>query len=104
MERQFPIQGYFSFSRRRQMNGFTIPWGLIAIHDDRAKENHCGQNLERLAQRGGLGMVEAIAVIENKPLKGMSMSQETALNRLSELIAAYEQRNNHKVLRVNSNR
>ena len=73
------------------MQGFTIPWGLLAAHADRAKENHGGQDLERLAERGGLGMMEAIAVIEDKPLVGMSMDQETQLNKLTALVAAYEQ-------------
>ena len=96
MERQFPIHGFFSFTKWRQVKGFTIPWGLIAAHNDRAKENHSGQDLERLAERGGLGMMEAIAVIEDKPLVGMSMDQETALNKLSQLVATYEQNGNHK--------
>lgn len=102
MERQFPIHGFFSFTRWQQVKGFTIPWGLLTTHNDRAKENHGGQDLERLAQRGGLGMMEAIAIIEDRPLVGMSMSQEAALNKLNALVAEYEQRNNHTDFGINT--
>ena len=45
----------------------TIPWKLIAPHAKQAYENH-GQTLERLAERGGLGVVEAWAVLLDLPL------------------------------------
>ena len=43
----------------------TIPWGVIASHAAQAKRNHY-QTLERLAERGGLGWSELIAVLENR--------------------------------------
>lgn len=30
-----------------------VPWGLIAPHERRARANHGGQSLNRLAERGG---------------------------------------------------
>ena len=42
-----------------------IPWSLIAAHDKQAQRNHAGQNLVRLAQRGGLDAMEAVAVLED---------------------------------------
>lgn len=51
-ERRFPIMG-----------GPSIPWSVIAPWDDQARRNHGSQSLERLAQRGGLGPSEAVAVL-----------------------------------------
>lgn len=42
-----------------------IPWAMISPHERQAQINH-GQSLERLAQRGGLGASEAIAIIEGR--------------------------------------
>jgi len=50
--RRFPIQ-----------DGPSILWSVIAPHEAQAQRNH-RQSLERLAQRGGLGPIEAIAVVE----------------------------------------
>lgn len=47
----------------------SIPWELIAPHEKQALENHCGQSLERLAQRGGLSAAEAVAIIEDKDFR-----------------------------------
>jgi hypothetical protein len=52
-ERRFPIMG-----------GPSIPWSAIAPYDGQAQCNH-SQNLERLAERGGLSPVEAYAVMRN---------------------------------------
>lgn len=42
-----------------------IPFAMIAPHEAQAKRNH-GQSLERLAQRGGLAVSEAIDIIEGR--------------------------------------
>ena len=43
---------------------FYIPWELIAPHEGQAQENH-GQDLKKLAYRGGLAWDEAYAVLTN---------------------------------------
>ena len=43
----------------------AIPWALISSHDEQAQTNH-GQTLNRLAERGGLGPSEALAIIEDR--------------------------------------
>lgn len=59
-ERRFPIlQG-----------GPSIPWRLIEPHGRQALANH-SQTLERLAERGGLGPCEALAVLEDRPWRLM---------------------------------
>ncbi len=43
----------------------SIPWGMIRSHEAQAVKNH-GQTLQRLAERGGLGPCEAIAILDDK--------------------------------------
>lgn len=43
-----------------------IPFEFIAPHETQAQRNH-GQSLERLAQRGGLAVPEALDIIEGRP-------------------------------------
>ncbi len=53
-ERRFPI-----------IKGASVPWSAMAPFERQAKENHGGQSLEKLASRGGLGRVEAWAVVNS---------------------------------------
>lgn len=48
----------------------ALPWDLIAPHAKQARTNH-GQTLERLAERGGLGSCEAVAVLEDRAWRRM---------------------------------
>ena len=52
-------------ARRAKDDLTSIPWAMIAPHDATAQRNHGGQNLIRLAQRGGLCPLEAVAVLED---------------------------------------
>ena len=52
-------------ARRADGDLKSIPWAMIAPHDATAQRNHGGQNLVRLAQRGGLCPLEAVAVLED---------------------------------------
>ena len=54
LEPMFPIMG-----------GPKIPWSLIAPCEAQAQRNH-SQSLKRLAERGGLDMGEAVAVMSGK--------------------------------------
>lgn len=74
-ERMFPImvttyrdQNEITFARASG-NPFVvacIPWAMIAPHERQALRNH-DQSLERLAERGGLDCIEALAVLDDKP-------------------------------------
>ena len=44
----------------------AIPWASLAPHEKQAKSNH-SQTLNRLAQRGGLNIAEAVAILEDRP-------------------------------------
>lgn len=43
-----------------------IPFAMLVPHAAQALTNH-SQSLDRLAQRGGLGVSEAIAILEDRP-------------------------------------
>lgn len=60
---EFPIME--GGGRRAEGDLKSIPWAMIAPHDAAAQRNHGGQNLIRLAQRGGLCPLEAVAVLED---------------------------------------
>lgn len=71
-ERQFPIHP----TDRERLE--SVPWSLIAPHEDQAFSNH-GQSLEKLARRGGLGLIELALVIEPKPGRNVrNLSLDTA--------------------------
>lgn len=87
--RQFPIFfTYLDDNKRIYVEGTTIPWSAVANHDEQAKRNHCDQNLERLAQRGGLGVCEAVAVIEDR--RWTPMNPRAAYERLKKLVPEYQ--------------
>lgn len=53
--RVFPVQ-----------DGPDIPWSTIAPFEKQARYQHGGQTLERLAERGGLGVTEVLAILEGE--------------------------------------
>jgi hypothetical protein len=65
----------------------SIPWSLIESHEAQAKTNH-DQTLKRLAERGGLGASEAVAVLRDRAYHTMSMEEAEA--ELRELAQAHE--------------
>lgn len=60
--RQFPIMGSKSIR--------SIPWAMIAPHEERALRNH-SQSLEVLARRGGLSAYEANLVLDDEKWTGL---------------------------------
>ena len=47
----------------------TVPMKWLAAGNLQAQRNHGGQDLDRLAERGGMGVVELVAVIKREPLR-----------------------------------
>lgn len=72
---EFPILG----------TSFTIPWEAIAPHEEQAMKNH-GQTIKRLAERGGLDWVEALAVMEDR--KWVRMDSEIASKKVLIFVSA----------------
>lgn len=63
-----------------------LPWDMIAPHERQAQKNH-SQTLARLAERGGLGADEAIAVLEDREWRSMKDGQ--AHHDLCKMVAAW---------------
>lgn len=55
-EKQFPIMESPVLT--------SVPWAFIAPHERQAQANH-DQSLQRLAERGGLCLQEALAVVQD---------------------------------------
>ncbi len=52
---------------------FVFPWWFEWL-ESRAQKNH-SQSLSRLRERGGLGYCEALAVLENRPWRAMTVAE-----------------------------
>ena len=70
---RFPIQ-----------QGASIPWAMIAPHEMQAIQNHGGQTLARLAERGGLSPCEALAVLDDRAWLWMDDARDELERRRSE--------------------
>lgn len=53
----------------------SVPWRLVEPHEDQALKNHNGQSLARLAERGGLGPDELVAVLEDRQWTAMPLAE-----------------------------
>ena len=62
------------------------PWALLAPHEAQAQRNHY-QTLKRLAERGGLGPDEMLAVLDDRPWRQMKVAESCA--ELGRRIAAW---------------
>ena len=78
IKKKFPV---ITTPRR---DGAFIFWDMIEPHREQAHRNH-GQTLERLAERGGLGPEELVAVLEDRAY--YPMKYEEAERRLGELVS-----------------
>lgn len=76
LERKFPILG----------GGMDIPWIIVELHDKQVRANH-GQSLERIAERGGLGWGEALAVLEDRKYK--YIDEDAARIQVLEIVADF---------------
>lgn len=76
--RDFPIMGCNIIA--------SIPWDFIAPHEAQALSNH-GQTLKRLAERGGLCVSEAIAVVDGSHWGSVIDSAESDLHLINKVRA-----------------
>lgn len=69
----------------------AVPWAMLAEHEERALRTH-GQSLKRLAERGGLGVDEALAILADKSYFDMPrLSHPEAHRRLGEAVRSWLQ-------------
>jgi hypothetical protein len=68
----------------------SVPWDFIAPHFRRAESNHA-QSLERLNERGGLGLEELWCVLNDKGLRYCrSITNDQALTEIKRRLAEWE--------------
>lgn len=84
-DRRFPV--LLTEREAKDMAPRSVPWSLLAPHEDQAIRNH-GQSLDTLARRGGLAPSEMVAVLEDR--KWRSMMFDAAVARLDALVLAHE--------------
>lgn len=79
IEKPYPVLG----GRQKEY----IPFGVLAPHEEQALINH-GQSLERLAERGGLGWSEMLAILEDRKFK--NIEESLAKKRVLEYVSLWE--------------
>lgn len=69
-----------------------IPYDVIKPHEEQALKNHCGQTLDRLAERGGLSWVEAYAVLTDSKFPSIKeyISEEFYEKKVKEIVSNTE--------------
>lgn len=78
----FPI---LAWSRRNRPDcPASVPWSLVAGHEQQAQVNH-GQSFARLAMRGGLSPAELWAVVHDLPWE-MAQNENAAIEWLKALV------------------
>lgn len=87
-ERLFPIHPEDRRLHKELPRG--VPWDFVAPHESWAQSNH-GQSLKRLAERGGLGLCELVAVLEGRRWRSMDFAESWP--RVQELLAAWRAAN-----------
>lgn len=88
-ERMFPVLYGYAWEDRAELKAGAprhVPWSMLAPHARQAMSNH-HQTLERLAERGGLGLDEVCAVLEDRPWRRMTPG--AALEKVRALIDAH---------------
>lgn len=68
----------------RAFQGFTIPWEMLAPHEEQAQKTH-SQSLETLASRGGLSASEALAVLRDQSWWDMPAQDKDELHAVHEV-------------------
>lgn len=90
-ERRFPLlyQGRAEEPLRERLP--NVPWEFLAPHEAQALRFHT-QTIKRLAERGGLGPSEMLAVVEDRNYQRMEESR--AVDVLLVLVADWERTHN----------
>jgi hypothetical protein len=91
-ERMFPVL-WGGDRKRYEALGIPreVPWAMLAPHEAQAIANH-SQRLQRLAERGGLGVDEMVLVLEGRSIAELFRQRpplETYWERLRKHLEAH---------------
>ena len=70
-----PVNDHWDRKNWKSFPQILVPWAMIAPHDAWAKHNHCGQDLAKLQERGGMSSCEALAILDNRKWREMDMNE-----------------------------
>lgn len=84
-----PVQDSYSRTGRKYLTCPPIPWAMLEAHDQQAKYNHAGQDLERLRERHGISPCEALAIMEDRPWTALDL--EWSYGELARRIKAWQE-------------
>ena len=70
--RPFPMLMSYEERERFPECPRSVPWGLLASHEEQAKVNH-DQDLAKLARRGGLDPCEMVCILRDVRWKTMGL-------------------------------
>jgi hypothetical protein len=89
---RFPILSQ-GVAKREELVDYprSIPWAFIAPQEGQAQTNH-DQSLRRLAERGGLSVCEALAVLDGKRLSFGRRETQADVDEMNRRVLAFEQR------------
>lgn len=82
---RFPVLMDYTERHELPLAPRSVPWGLLAPHEKRAKWNR-DQSLWRLASRGGLDPREMLAVIHGRSLRDMLKLKQPLSEAVDELL------------------
>jgi len=98
-QHEFPI--HFDTIRKLKRDGKIfvelVPWDFVAPHEAQARTNH-GQTLEELAAHLGLGALELLLVVTDRPwslVVQAAYSEGSAMAELIELLEKFENSTSH---------
>jgi hypothetical protein len=83
-----PVQSEYDHENRCYTKTRDIPWAMLEPHDEQAKRNHGGQNLQVLRRRHGISACEALAILDDREWR--SIPTKAAHDELERRIADWE--------------
>ncbi len=88
----FPVLLPYSMRQRYLDLGCprSVPWGLMAAHEDQAMRNHGRQSLKVLNQRGGVSPKEMAAILQDNTYRETrEMTEAQAVEIINEAVTRF---------------
>lgn len=82
-----PVSGFWNRRTWKFVHGLYVPWAMLHGHDEQAKRNHAGQDLQRLYERHGMSACEVLAVLDDREWR--DMDEEVAHLELHRRVSAF---------------
>ena len=87
----FPIQRPWELRDIVTRMPHFVPWEFMRPHERRARMNHGGQTLARLAQRGGLSLHEVLDLLHDRCTPWHAVEREASVDKFLILFNAWRE-------------